>query len=242
MRLFGVIGYPLNHTKSPDFFKNYFREMEITDAEYQAFPLSDITTIRTWARQFPDLRGFNVTIPHKQSIIPWLDVCTHDANIGAVNTVKIEGEKWIGHNTDIVGFERSLPYTNLENIRALVFGNGGAARAVEYVLKKLGAQVLIVSRSGTQDSITYSAIDHERIMNAHWLINTTPLGMEPDMNAVPIPYEAVHHGHFCYDLVYKPALTTFLSLCLRQGATVQNGLKMLQLQALASWNFWNNSN
>lgn len=239
MRLFGVIGFPLTYTQSPDFFKSYFKKFEIADAEYRAFPIADISDIRKWAEQFPELKGFNVTIPHKQSIIPYLDECTPEASIGAVNTVKIENGRWIGHNTDVTGFLESLPDMNLHAKKALIFGNGGASRAVRFVLRKLGAEVIIVSRTGAAGTITYKEVDDFLIGSAKLLVNTTPLGTEPDVNSVPIPYEAIGTSHFCYDLVYKPALTTFLSRCLGQGATVQNGLKMLHLQAVASWNFWN---
>lgn len=244
MREFGLIGKTLKHSFSQKYFEEKFQREQITDASYSLFELSDINQLTEFIRQHPQLVGFNVTIPYKQQIIPYLDELSEEAAaVNAVNTVVIErvGGQILtkGHNTDIIGFRESLREVDLPK-QALVLGTGGAAAAVTYVLENLGCRCTAISRD-PQRGLPYSALNADIIRQHKFIVNCTPLGTYPNINEKPdIPYEGLSGEHFLYDLVYNPSETAFLKEGILRGAKVQNGLQMLHAQAEASWRIWNN--
>ena len=237
---YGLIGYPLSHSFSPAFFKRKFEEEGI-DATYQSFPIASIHELPALLDMHPELRGLNVTIPYKEKIIPFLDGIDPMADIiGAVNCIAIDGGKTMGYNTDYIGFERSLKlWLRGKRPCAIVLGTGGAARAVTHVLYRLGISYCQVSRQVRADCIRYSDISPDLLADTQLIINTTPLGMFPEIDATPrLPYAAIGQEHLLFDLIYNPLETKFLSIGRAQGAAVKNGLEMLQLQALAGWEIW----
>ncbi len=244
MREFGLIGKTLKHSFSQKYFEEKFKREQITDASYSLFELTDIKQLTEFIRQHPQLVGFNVTIPYKQQIIPYLDELSEEAAaVNAVNTVVIErvGGQILtkGHNTDIIGFRESLREVDLPK-QALVLGTGGAAAAVTYVLENLGCRCTAISRD-PQRGLPYSALNADIIRQHKFIVNCTPLGTYPNINEKPdIPYEGLSGEHFLYDLVYNPSETAFLKEGILRGAKVQNGLQMLHAQAEASWRIWNN--
>ena len=241
-RIFGIVGYPLSHTFSPGYFKEKFETEGIEDASYQVFEKADLHLFLSEAQQHEDLIGFNVTIPYKEGIIPLLHSISDEASfIGAVNTVKRVNGKLEGYNTDVFGFQKSLePLLKQHHTDALILGTGGASKAVRYVLKQLGINYLFVSRSKDRGQITYDQLNENFMKNYPLIINTTPLGMKPDVDTAPqLPYQFVSENHLFYDLVYNPSVTKFLRLGQQQGATIKNGLEMLHLQAEKSWEIWN---
>lgn len=241
MILVGLVGKSLVHSFSPQYFKNKFEKKNIQHVTYQAYQISSIQEIINLIKENPTLVGFNVTVPYKESIIPFLDSLDISAKkVGAVNVVKIfpTGEK-IGYNTDYYGFFTSLKrYLGNESIhKALILGSGGGSKAVQAVLKDMQIDFTIVSRSSSY--LTYEDLN-DVVVNSHALIiNTTPLGMFPQIENHPqIPYHALTSKHFLYDLVYNPAETIFLQKGKAQDAHIKNGLEMLTLQAEASWDIW----
>lgn len=246
MEKYGLIGYPLSHSFSRDFFNEKFKSEGI-DAEYLNFEIPSIDRLPETLTANPDLRGFNVTIPYKEKIISYLDELSEEADhIGAVNVVKIsqrKGKTFLkGYNSDVIGFMRSIePLLDSNRRRALVLGTGGASKAVTYALHRLGVDILMVSRNPKEGMISYNQLTPE-IVNSHKIIiNCTPVGMYPHSDECPqIPYQAVEFGHLLYDLVYNPDETLFLKQGKQQGAETKNGLEMLLLQAYASWDFWHN--
>jgi shikimate dehydrogenase len=243
--LYALIGYPLSHTFSPPYFNEKFEREGIANSHYIAMPISSIEELPTKWEQYPNLKGMNVTLPYKQSVIAYLDELSEGAQrIGAVNTIQFKDGKRIGHNTDAIGFEESLKEligaTKKPLLRALVLGNGGAAQAIFYVLEKLNIPYQKVSRSRQKGDLIYTDINEGVILGHSLIINTTPLGMSPHINTAPdLPYHALNAGHYLYDLVYNPEKTLFLQQGKKQGASIMNGLKMLYLQAEASWRIWN---
>ena len=246
MRKFGLIGFPLSHSFSKKFFTKKFAEEHIPDCEYELFPMENIALFSGLINGDTALEGLNVTIPYKLDVIPLMDEIEEAAaQIGAVNCISIRrnGAQLFlkGYNTDAYGFEASLtPLLRPDHAKALVFGDGGAARAVKYVLTKLGMPFLVVTRRPSEDSILYEAVTGDLLQEYTVLINTTPLGMSPDLDSCPdIPYGALSGKHLAYDLVYNPEETLFLQRARQQGAAVKNGLEMLYLQAERSWHIWN---
>ena len=247
MRKFGIIGYPLSHSFSQKYFANKFLKENIIDAEFDIFPIENIKSIKEVINNNPDLYGFSVTIPHKKTIIPYLNELDVTAlNIGAVNCVNVirESKNYIlkGYNTDCIGFEESLkPLLKSYHNSALVLGTGGASQAVAYVLKKLNIDFQFVSRNKTENTITYNEVDANCILKNLLIINTTPLGMYPNINKHPnIPYEHITDAHYMYDLIYNPSETEFLKFGRLNNARTKNGEEMLHLQAEAAWKIWNN--
>jgi shikimate dehydrogenase len=243
--MFGLIGYPLEHSFSVSYFSRKFAEEKI-HAVYRNYPLKDITEFESLVRSEPGLKGLNVTVPYKQKIIPYLDILGETAGkIHAVNTICFRRRggalELVGHNTDVTGFERSLrEHLREQHRKALVLGTGGASRAVVYVLEKLGIEYLRVSRNRGADRICYDSLDKALVKHHPLIINTTPLGMYPDVESFPpIPYEAITPQHLLFDLVYNPERTRFLLQGEKQGASVVNGYDMLVYQAEASWEIWN---
>ncbi len=247
LRTYGLIGHPLGHSFSRRFFSEKFAKEGI-NAEYLNFDIDSIDKLSTVLDEHPTLVGLNVTIPYKQVVMPMLDEIDEDAaNIGAVNVIKIthrNGKRYLkGYNSDIIGFTDSLRKLIVGKAieKALVLGTGGASRAIVAGLHKLGVKTQLVSRKSGDGVITYSELNAE-IMRAHRIIvNTTPLGTSPNVDtAADIPYEYITPEHVCFDLVYNPEVTKFMSLCAVQGAIVSNGLEMLHGQAIAAWQIWNN--
>lgn len=244
-RGFGLIGYPLSHSFSKKYFSEKFAREGIEDARYELFPLEDIAGLPDLWQRYPNLRGLNVTIPHKQAVMAYLDdLDPAAAAVGAVNTIRISDGKRMGYNTDIYGFEQSLrkklAETNLNLGQALVLGTGGAAKAVVYVLQQMNIHPVLVSRRAASGQLTYGELPKESMDDFPMIVNTTPLGMHPRVDQCPdIPYEELGPGHLLYDLVYNPAETLFMRRGAAQGAFTINGLNMLILQAEKAWEIWN---
>lgn len=241
MEAYGLIGFPVSHSFSPKFFKEKFVRESI-NAVYTAFALEHISDLPKLLRQHPELRGLNVTIPHKQSVIPLLDELDPVAEqIGAVNCITIQNGRTKGFNTDVIGFVNSLkPILRPHHTHALVLGTGGASKAICHALQSLDIQYRLVSRTPASDEIwSYEQIDSSVLEVYSLLINTTPLGTYPDIeNCPPLPYQYLSTSHLLYDLVYNPEETQFLKLGRSKGAATKNGFEMLQLQALAAWDIW----
>lgn len=244
----GLIGYPLGHSYSARYFNDKFSRENISGS-YRLFPLENLNSFEELLSENKDLIGLNVTIPYKETIIPHLDSLSNEAaSIGAVNTIKIKRTKdkinTIGYNTDWSGFIASLPPRVITEVKAaLVLGSGGASKAVTYALEKIGIAVTVVSRTARHNAIPkqirYDAVDSKLLASHLLIVNTTPLGMYPNVNAaLPIPYQSISKNHICYDLIYNPEKTEFMKLCALRGATVINGLEMLERQADAAWNIW----
>ncbi len=246
MKTYGLIGFPLSHSFSKKYFTEKFLNEGIADHQYELFPIEDIKFLADLLNENQSLCGLNVTIPHKVNVLPFLNEIEEAAEkIGAVNCICIkgfEGETYLkGFNTDAYGFEKSLtPLLGTQHDKALVFGDGGAAKAVKYVLEKLGIKYQIVVRKPVQGAILYSEITSD-ILNSHkLLINTTPLGMSPNVDTCPdIDYKQLGSEHLAYDLVYNPLETAFLAKAAAQGAQIKNGLEMLYKQAEKAWAIWN---
>jgi shikimate dehydrogenase len=245
MHRLGLIGYPLEHSFSKKYFSDKFSRLHINDWEYELYPLQEISELRKLLVETPGLTGLNVTIPYKISVMPLLDEVDETARAaGAVNTISITQRQnrqcMKGYNTDVYGFEQSLlPLLRPYDKKALILGSGGASKAVEYVLKKLGIVSQIVSRSPEKGQLSYQEIDDRLINENTIIINTTPLGMYPDVNTTPaIPYPSIGTRHLLYDLIYNPETTIFLQKGIQAGARVKNGLEMLQLQAEKAWQIW----
>ncbi|HRH39722.1 MAG TPA: shikimate dehydrogenase, partial [Flavobacteriales bacterium] len=210
---------------------------------YDAFPLEDIGQLPQLIADTPGLRGLNVTIPHKQRVMPLLHrVDPLAAAVGAVNTILIDNGELIGYNTDVEGFRQTLlPLITGPKPRALVLGTGGASRAVAYVLKEQGIKFRVVSRDRSRGDMTYDLLEPIMVDVCKLIINTTPVGMHPHVEAAPpLPYSAIGEDHVLIDLVYNPEHTQFLNEGEMRGATIANGMRMLEAQAEASWRIWNN--
>ncbi len=238
--IYGLIGFPLSHSFSPAYFRKKLAEQH-TDAVYETFPLASIDLFLKLLAEQPQICGLNVTIPYKESIIPFLheiDSVAH--NVGAVNCINLKDGIRKGYNTDVIGFEQSLiPLLESQHMQALILGTGGSSKAVAYVLKQLGIPFQKVSREADGTSLTYDALSVDMIARHTLIINTTPLGMYPGIDsAPPIPYEAITTQHLLYDLIYNPEETKFLAEGKKYGAAIKNGFEMLQLQAEAAWDIW----
>jgi shikimate dehydrogenase len=248
MRLFGLIGYPLGHSFSKTYFTEKFEKEGITDARYELFPLPDVNMLPELLEREPELCGLNVTIPHKQAVIPFLHRLDAGAEaVGAVNTIRIRHGLLEGFNTDVIGFEQSLrrwlaQLGGSAPAHTWVLGSGGAALAVCAVLKKLGYAYKVVSRNPKQPGeVSWATLGQEAGHSERVLwINTTPLGMAPKTDTCPpIPFHALKAEDLVYDLVYNPAETLLLQHAGTLGCAVKNGLEMLHLQAEAAWEIWN---
>ena len=247
MRKFGLIGFPLTHSFSKKFFTEKFEKEHIANCTYELHSIAEAREVMDLIERDPSLCGLNVTIPHKLNIMPFLNEIDSAAQeIGAVNCIAVnqnDGTPILkGYNTDAYGFEESLkPLLHNGYQKALIFGNGGAAKAVEYVLQQLNIPYLVVVRNPAPNTILYSAITKAILAEYKLLINTTPLGMLPNLDSFPpIPYQYLDQSHLAYDLVYNPEETAFLTKAKAQGAKIKNGLEMLHLQAERSWYIWNN--
>jgi shikimate dehydrogenase len=243
MKIYGLIGNPLSHSFSQKYFSEKFRTENIKDCNYLNFEIKDLNSEIAQLKNNPGLCGLNVTIPYKLQIIKFLDEASKECKeINACNCIKIIKGKWKGFNTDIIGFEKSFtPYLQTRNTKALILGTGGSSKAVAYVLKKLNIDFLFVSRKkGNADNvIAYDSLTRSLLSEFTVIINTTPLGMFPNVNDYPqLNYEFITGNHYFFDLVYNPAKTLFLSKAEERGATIKNGGDMLQIQAEESWKIW----
>lgn len=245
MRKLGLIGYPLGHSFSKKYYQDKFIKEYIAGIDYDLYPLPQIEDFSDII-QDPAFYGVNVTIPYKQSVIPFLDELSPEAeSIGAVNCIRIEQKDakpyLIGFNTDVLGFMNSLqPLLKSHHQKALIFGNGGATKAVCYALDQFGIAYQIVSRTKTADTINYDELTIDLIRENKLLINCSPVGTAPQVDACPnLPYEGITADHLLYDLIYNPAETLFLKKGKERGASIKNGLEMLVLQAEKNWEIWN---
>ncbi len=243
MKLYGLIGYPLGHSFSKQYFKEKFERESIADCFFEAFPIESINQFPALLKNNPSLKGLSVTIPYKEQVLQYIDEISDEVKaIGATNSIKISNGKLTAYNTDIVGFEKSfIKLLTPHHTKALVLGTGGASKAVQYVLGKLKIEFLVVTRKKQNNNqVTYKELD-ETIMNEYTvIINCSPVGMFPNVNIAPlIPYEFISASHYLYDLVYKPSETLFLKKGKERGAVVQNGYEMLLIQAEESWRIWN---
>ena len=242
MKLFGLIGYPLSHSFSRKYFTEKFEKEGVADHEYLLFPIPHIEELKKVLSDYPGLKGLNVTIPYKEQVIPYLDELSPVVQqVGACNCIRIDEGRLTGFNTDVVGFKQTLePHLKPHHNKALVLGTGGAAKAVYHVLRELNIEFTMVSRTSSENTITYEMIDEQVISEHKLIINTTPLGMHPQVESAPlIPYAFLGTEHYLYDLVYNPDPTLFLKKGMEMGATTENGSEMLVIQAEESWKIWN---
>ncbi|THH41649.1 shikimate dehydrogenase family protein [Neolewinella litorea] len=250
MPTFGLLGFPLSHSFSRGYFTAKFVDLGIDHTHrYLNFEYRSADQFRKILNEYPDLRGVNVTIPHKQAILSLLDEVDPVAKrIGAVNTILVKGGRTSGFNTDYQGFSQDLirqlaaqqRFTNLRGESALILGTGGAARAVWEALVGMGVKPKMVSRTPSPEGYSYDHLDKQTIKDHRLIVNTTPLGMHPNTDASPnIPYQHLSPAHFCYDLVYNPSETSFMKRARGAGAGASNGLGMLYAQAEAAWEIWN---
>ena len=245
MQLFGLLGFPLGHSFSKAYFTKKFKAEKI-DAEFVNFASNNIEQTLQVIKTTPSLKGFAVTIPYKEKIIPYLDHISEEAKeIGAVKSVKVEhtrsGSILTGYNTDILGFKESLlQFIQTPPTQALLLGTGGASKAVRHVLVSLGIEVFTVSRTPHSPSeISYDQVACF-LPNTPLIINATPVGMWPHVTDCPdIPYHLLTPNHYLFDLIYNPEITEFMYRGQQQGAQIKNGLQMLYLQADHSWKLWN---
>ncbi len=239
MRKFGLIGYSLEHSFSPTYFANKFERENILDSEYLRYELNDIAEIKTLFRK--NLSGLNVTIPFKETVIPYLDKLDESArSVNAVNTIKFIGEEAIGYNTDVYGFEKSFKEFVNQDYKgsALILGTGGSSKAVNFVLQKLGIQTRFISRS--KGDLLYQDLDDLIMSECSVIVNTTPVGMFPNIEECPnIPYHFLSPKHFVMDLIYNPEKTLFLKRAEKMNSNIKNGMDMLAFQAERSWDIWN---
>jgi shikimate dehydrogenase len=250
LRQFGLIGYPLSHSFSQKFFTEKFLKENIVNAQYDNFPIASIESFDALWKEHPSLEGLNVTIPYKKEVIAFLQHSSPVVQaIKACNCIRKFNNELYGYNTDVIGFEKSLlPFLKAHHTHALILGTGGASAAVQWVLQKLNIQYQVVSRKSNtieentelKASLSYVQLSNSIIESHTLIINTSPLGMFPNVNeAPPIAYDAITAQHHLYDLVYNPIETLFMKNGLSKGATVQNGLDMLHIQAEESWAIWN---
>lgn len=237
---FGLVGKRLDYSFSQNYFTQKF-EQHFINASYQNFEMQDLNSLKKTIQDY-NLSGFNVTVPFKEKIIPLLHSLSENAaKIKAVNCVEItKDNKWIGHNTDVIGFEKSI-LNLIKNKRpcALIFGTGGASKAVQQALKILNINFLLVSRNAHPDCLQYEELNESVLLKNTLLINTTPLGTSPYIKeCVDIPYEHITANHYCFDLTYNPERSEFLSRAFKQGAKIKNGFEMLEIQAEESWKIW----
>ena len=238
---YGIIGFPLGHSFSRGFFTEKFAREGI-DAQYLNFEIPDVAMLGDILRENPELRGLNVTLPHKQAVIPLLDELSDEAReIGAVNVIRIRDGRLKGFNSDIIGFTESIrPLLQPHHTKALILGTGGASRAIRVGLSRLGIEWTYVTRSPREGMFAYSDLTPEVMEEYTVIVNCSPVGMFPKVDQAPaIPYELLTPKHLLFDCVYNPEDTLFMKKGREQGAIVKNGLEMLHLQAVASWEFWN---
>jgi shikimate dehydrogenase len=249
MRKFGLIGYPLGHSFSKKYFTEKFLAEHIKDCSYENYPLKNLDEFTKLIDSDHELCGLNVTIPYKSEIIRFLDfIETEAGEIGAVNVLKIHRQerqfKLYGYNSDVTGIRDTLSPFISKNVKsAMVLGTGGSSMAVCHVLKKFGMKIVLVSRERKPGILGYPDIDTGIIESVQLIINTTPLGMFPDILSKPdLNYKMLDRSQILFDLVYNPELTSFLKRGAEQGCKIISGIKMLHSQAEKAWEIWNNDN
>ncbi len=242
-RQFGLIGKNISYSFSKTYFSKKFKELDLKNCSYENFDLETLDSFLTIIHNNPNLQGLNVTIPYKETIIPYLDcISKKAATIGAVNTIRFTKKgKLKGYNTDYFGFKKALaPLLESHHKSALILGTGGASKAVGFALKQLGISFTFVSREATENTIDYNAINTATFDDFQIIINCTPLGTSPNVGVCPaLPYTAFTPKHLAFDLIYNPEETLFLKNAKAQGATTKNGLDMLIYQAEKAWKIWN---
>jgi shikimate dehydrogenase len=242
MRLFGLIGNPLTHSFSKKYFTEKFEREGLEDCRYELFPLSSIEELPKLLKDHPELCGLNVTIPYKEQVLSYLQEENELVKaIRACNCIDIRNGKLKGYNTDVIGFERSLlQLMQPHHKKALILGTGGVSKAVQFVLGKMGLSYRYVSRKPGVHSFSYEQLTPAVLDGYTLIINTTPLGMYPNITeAPPIPYQALSSAHYLFDMVYNPEKTLFMKMGEERGATIKNGHDMLKIQADESWAIWN---
>ncbi len=246
MKRFGLIGFPLGHSFSRGYFNEKFQRLGLSDCKYDLFELEYLKDFPSLWEKYPDLIGVNVTVPHKENIRRFLDRLDSSAHkVEAVNVIKKEGDKLIGYNSDFYGFKQSVVNYFQGEVtvkKALILGGGGASKAVEAAFLDLGIKYMVVSRQRTKGDLVYAELksDPSYIEKVDMIVNTTPLGMHPNIEGKPdIPYDAIHAEQYIYDLVYNPEETAFMKEGRLRGARTKNGLEMLHLQADRAWEIWN---
>jgi len=243
MRRFGLIGKTLKHSFSKGYFTTKFQQQNIGNCHYELFELESIHQLPALIHTYPDLEGLNVTIPYKEEVTAFLEQKSEVVHeINACNCIHIKEGKLYGFNTDVIGFKTSLqPRLQSHHTKALILGSGGAAKAVTYALNEMKIESVVVSRRKKFNELGYEDIDDQILDQYKLIINTTPLGMYPNVNDdPPIPYEYITARHFLFDLIYNPEKTSFLQRGEKQGAQIANGREMLVIQAEESWKIWNN--
>lgn len=259
MKHYGLIGYPLTHSFSRKYFTEKFEHEHIEGHIYELYELKSLSDFPELLRDNPRLCGLNVTVPHKIGVVRYMDWVSEEARaVGAVNCIRISSESAVlaafsgevgikdhdfkleGFNTDVYGFEHSLkPLLKSHHKKALLLGDGGAARAVKFVLDKLGIEYKVVTRRAIGGNVLFTDLTEEMMKEYTLIINTTPVGTSPKVDECPaIPYEFIGSHHLLYDLIYNPEQTLFLKQGHERGATTKNGFEMLVLQAEKSWEIW----
>lgn len=242
MNRYGLIGRTLTHSFSKNYFTKKFEAEGLSDYTYHNFELTTINEFPLLLKQRPDVKGLNVTIPYKEDVLQFLTGKNEIVEeIGACNCIRIEGENLIGFNTDVIGFQKSLaPQLKPCHKKALILGTGGASKAIAYVLGQAGIEYNFVSRKKSTNGLGYEDLGEAIISSHHLIINTTPLGMWPNVDAdPPVPYQFLTPKHFLFDIIYNPVKTKFLAEGEKQGAQICNGYDMLIEQAEESWRIWN---
>jgi shikimate dehydrogenase len=240
MQRLGLIGFPLGHSFSARYFKEKFERESLKEWEYKNYLLATISEIAPLL-QTEELIGLNVTIPYKEAVLAYCEqIDAKAAAVGAVNTLVKTKEGWKGYNTDIIGIENSLlPLVRPHHQQALIFGTGGAAKAVAYVLRQIGVHFQFVSRKPGPQVISYSELLFSDLRSHKLWINTTPVGQAPHTEeALPIDFSQIGEQHLLFDLIYNPSLTSFLKQGQLNGATILNGEQMLVEQAEAAFKIW----
>ena len=241
MRKFGLIGKSLSHSFSKAFFEDYFSSNNI-EATYSNFEIQNEDELALFLKE-KKVDGCNVTIPYKETIIPYLDELSEEATaVGAVNTIHLVNNRWIGYNTDVFGFKQSIkPFLTNRHEKALILGTGGAAKAVAFVLKEIGIEVLFLSRNPKgRNQFGYDDLNEYMVKACKLIVNTTPVGMYPNIeDCISFPFSSLTEEHLVVDLIYNPEATTFLKQARENHATILNGASMLKEQALKSWAIWN---
>lgn len=242
--LFGLIGYPIGHSFSQKYFTEKFNRENREGFAYALFPIPAIADFPDLLKAYPNLRGLNVTIPYKEQVMPYLDELDEGAaDIGAVNVIRVEKGKTKGYNSDVFGFEQSLLQflgNRLPDVhQVLVLGTGGASKAVLFTLRKLGMRPILVSRESGKGDLTYAEVNETIVRECPLIVNTTPLGMSPEIRNLPnLPYAHLTPDHLLFDLIYNPEETAFLRKGKEAGAQTANGMGMLYGQAERAWEIW----
>ena len=238
---FGLLGKNISYSFSKGYFAKKFSDLELDDHSYENFDLATIDEFRGVIETNPNLKGLNVTIPYKETVMPYLDELEEQAEkIGAVNTIQFTKNGLKGHNTDAYGFQNAIaPYLKKYHEKALILGTGGASKAVAFVLGELGISHTFVSRNPHENQLGYQDLNKSLMQEFNVLVNCTPLGTHPNIDQKPdIPYSFLSEEHLLFDLIYNPEKTAFLKTGEMQGAAVSNGLRMLELQADRAWEIW----